>query len=59
MRVDWRAGVSGKNVADEVVMIHETQRRSRLSSDHSREEWVSGIKRRGWEKMEGTGERGE
>ena len=26
LRVNWRAGVSGKNVANEVVMIHSTQK---------------------------------
>jgi hypothetical protein len=30
-------GVSGKDVADEIVMIHSTQKRSRLSSDRSGE----------------------
>jgi hypothetical protein len=37
LRVNWRAGVSGKNVANEVVMIHKTQKGSRLSRDRSRE----------------------
>jgi hypothetical protein len=33
----WGTGVSGKDVADEIVMIHSTQKRSRLSSDRSGE----------------------
>jgi len=38
LRGTWRASGSGKNVADEtVMMIHKTQRESRLSSDRSRE----------------------
>ena len=30
-------GVSGKDVADEIVMIHSTPKKSRLSSDRSGE----------------------
>lgn len=33
----WGTGVSRKNVADEVVMIHSTQKQGRLSSDRSGE----------------------
>ena len=51
LRGNWRAGVTGKNVADEIVMlIHKTQRRSRLNSDRSRGR-VSGTERR----IEGDG----
>ena len=45
-------GVSGKDVADEIVMIHSTQKPSRLSSDRSgemgsREKGEMGVKERG------------
>jgi hypothetical protein len=59
LRINWRAGVSGKNVADEVVSIHKTQKWSSLSRDRSREVREGGTRRRREERRwrEG-GERG-
>lgn len=61
LRVNWRAGVSGKNVANEVVMIHKTQKGSRLSSEQrSQQRGVeSGIRRRREGGRWREGERGE
>jgi hypothetical protein len=48
-----RAGVSGKDVANETVMIHRTPKPSRLSGDHSEErEGEEGKRGRGRKKEE-------